>query len=75
MSMKNSNDTIGNQNSYLPAYSAVPQPNFARIRTKFKDTGLRWGGVGGRGFDLVCPVVPAHRPQHPAEASSPARAA
>jgi hypothetical protein len=26
MSMKNSNDTIGNRTHYLPACSAVPQP-------------------------------------------------
>jgi hypothetical protein len=26
MSIKNSNDTIGNRNRDLPAYSAVPQP-------------------------------------------------
>jgi len=26
MSMKNSNDTIGNRTRELPAYSAVPQP-------------------------------------------------
>ena len=26
MSMRNSNDTIGNRNRDLPAYSAVPQP-------------------------------------------------
>jgi len=26
MSIKNSNDTIGNRTRYLPAYSAVPQP-------------------------------------------------
>jgi hypothetical protein len=27
MSLKNSNDTIGNQTHHLPAGSAVPQPN------------------------------------------------
>jgi hypothetical protein len=34
MSMKNSNDTIGNRNRDLPVYRAVPQPTALHTQNK-----------------------------------------
>jgi c-di-GMP-binding flagellar brake protein YcgR len=40
MSMKKSNDTIGNQSRDLPVSSAVPQPQRHRVRRQCKRTKL-----------------------------------
>ena len=39
MSMKNSNDTVGNRNRDLPAFSAVPQPTAPPRAPKYS---YRW---------------------------------
>jgi hypothetical protein len=39
MSMKNSNDTIGNRTHDLPAFSAVPQPTAPLRAPKLKSKG------------------------------------
>jgi hypothetical protein len=68
MSMKNSNETIGNQTHYLLACSAVPQPTAPQCNPVFTVNGFyaegfrssgMWHCVTGLGLLYVLDIVPS----------------